>query len=279
MLECTFRHLTGIGPRAEAKLWAAGCRSWEALEEGHANGALPKKVTAKRLREELDQSRQALAQGVHQYFAERLPEAEHWRCLPHFPDTVCYLDIETTGGRPPDDRITVIGLHDHERYLPFVQGDNLEAFRDAITHYSVVVTFSGGNFDLPMIRREMGIALDHLHIDLCPALRRVGVGGGLKKIEQAFGLERSPETQGLTGWDAVKLWRRHINGDRKALRLLIEYNRHDVLSLLELGRIAYQRLREATLENQELPVVKPRRKRWDETSQLAYQLRERRKRP
>jgi uncharacterized protein YprB with RNaseH-like and TPR domain len=113
----------------------------------------------------------------------------------------------------------------------------------------MLVTFFGTGFDLPMLsRRFPDLAFDQLHVDLCHALRRLGYRGGLKKVEVDLGLVRAPETRGLSGWDAVRLWREHRAGSREALELLLAYNREDVLNMRELLAIAYNGLREMTME-------------------------------
>ena len=68
--------------------------------------------------------------------------------------------------------------------------------------------------------------------------------GGLKKIETLFELERSPETKGLDGYDAVKLWHKYVNGDEPSLELLKRYNEEDVIGLKVLSKRAYSMLKE-----------------------------------
>jgi uncharacterized protein YprB with RNaseH-like and TPR domain len=60
--------------------------------------------------------------------------------------------------------------------------------------------------------------------------RRRGIRGGLKQIEQQFGITR--RSTGLTGRDAPRLWHEYdTNGDEQALAALLEYNREDVVNL------------------------------------------------
>ena len=62
------------------------------------------------------------------------------------------------------------------------------------------------------------------------------VGVTLTDSGSAFGIARS--TQGMNGWDAMRLWERYENeGDRAALDVLLEYNREDVINLMQLERI------------------------------------------
>jgi hypothetical protein len=66
--------------------------------------------------------------------------------------------------------------------------------------------------------------------------------GGLKAIEGTLGLGRDGAIRDLSGYDAVILWRKHLRGDRRALELLVEYNRADVVHLKTMLEICYDRL-------------------------------------
>ena len=189
-----------------------------------------------------------LDRGEYQYFASRIPKRDHWRMFPEFRDSVVYLDLETTGSIRGHDPITVIGLYDGVKYLPFIKGENLADFNDAISHYSLIVTFFGGGFDLPVIKSTFpSLRMDQIHIDLCPLMRQVGYRGGLKAIERAIGIERSPGTQGLTGRDAVRLWSAYQRGSGAALDTLLAYNREDVVNLEKLMELAYSDMRLMTM--------------------------------
>ena len=67
------------------------------------------------------------------------------------------------------------------------------------------------------------------------------------EVEKQLGISRGAETDGLSGWDAVRLWREYQAGRDKSLETLVEYNREDVVNLERLAEIAYERLRGATL--------------------------------
>ncbi len=186
----------------------------------------------------------------HQYFARKLRQRYAWRAWPEFRRNCVFLDIETDGTND-DNSVTVIGLYDGQNFQVFVKGENLENFRDVISKYSMIVTFFGTGFDLPVLeKRFRGIHMDQIHLDLCPLLRSLDIRGGLKKIEKQFGLLRSEETDGLTGFDAVKMWREHLRGRSGVLERLIAYNREDVVNLAPLMDIAYERLCAATREGQ-----------------------------
>jgi uncharacterized protein len=240
MLERTFIHLPGVGPKTERGLWEQGCFDWDCYLSGYPGysvGSASKRLCL----EEIQRSKESLIERRHQYFKSRLKQAEVWRAWPHFKNSCVYLDIETDGGMR-EDSVTTIGMWDGKDFVCLVKGDDIESFRDRISHYSMIVTFFGGGFDIPVLERRFpGLTLDQIHIDLCPLLRKLGYRGGLKKIEKNFGIQRSPETEGLTGYDAVKLWRSYLCwGKDSALDLLIAYNREDCVNLEQLASVAYE---------------------------------------
>src|SRR5207249_1292873 len=87
------------------------------------------------------------------------------------------------------------------------------------------------------------LVLDQPHIDLCFLARRLGLRGGLKRIEPIAGVERPGPLQGLDGWDAVRLWNRWRYGhDAAALELLLAYNEADAMNLQPLADFLYDQL-------------------------------------
>ncbi|MBX3334576.1 MAG: ribonuclease H-like domain-containing protein [Nitrospira sp.] len=192
-------------------------------------------------------SRNALAAGDYRFFAEAMP-GEVWRTWPSFRDRVCYLDIETDGGFT-GDAITVIGLYDGFEFRCLVKGQDLDEFPDLIADRAMFVTFFGSGFDIPMLKKRFPqLPFDQLHFDLCPAFRKVGLKGGLKKIEVELGIDRGDDTYGLDGRDAIRLWNSHRYGREGALERLIAYNREDVVNMETLAHIAYERLARQTLD-------------------------------
>ena len=125
-----------------------------------------------------------------------------------------------------------------------MKGEDLQEFAEDIGRYQLLVTYYGSGFDVPFFRRRFpGVVFDHLHIDLCPVLHRLGYKGGLKHVEEQLGIARSPETQGLGGWDAVRLWHEYQCGSREAFALLTAYNTEDIVNLESLLEFAFPRLR------------------------------------
>lgn len=147
------------------------------------------------------------------------------------PREALFLDIETEGLSREKNGITLIGIYKDNKYLPFIKGFNLEKVQYHLAITPIWITFGGENFDIPFIKRAFqGRVHPAVHIDLYHFTGLIGLRGGLKKIEKALGLSR--KTEGMTGYDAVKLWRKwEEERDRVALRTLILYNREDVINL------------------------------------------------
>ena len=220
VLENTFLHIRGIGPKTECRLWDSGIRSWDDIPAGKAS--LPHKQA--RLAEDcIRESRIQLAKGNPDYFCGKLAANQHWRLFPHFRHSVAYLDIETTGLGAPDDYITVIGLYDGKSIRRYVHDDNLLDFKDDIREYKMLVTYNGKMFDIPFIRSYLNIPLQQAHIDLRFPLAALGYRGGLKNCERKLGIVRG-DVEGIDGFLAVLLWRDYNNnGNEKALQTLLAY--------------------------------------------------------
>lgn len=147
-----------------------------------------------------------------------------------------YLDIETSFG----GEITVIGLYAPDRGLVQLVGGGISegTVWQALEGIQVICTYNGSRFDLPVIRRRLGL-------DLCAAFTshdlmydcwRRRLYGGLKRVEERLGIPR--RTRGIDGVEAMRLWHRYeTSRDREALATLLEYNREDVLNLECLDRM------------------------------------------
>jgi uncharacterized protein len=241
MLTATFCHAQGLGLSSEQRLWDAGIATWEAALSAPS---LPLSEAKKRLLvPTLEASVAALERQDSRWFQQQLPSSALWRGALAFGHSVAYVDIETDGGYDADS-VTVIGLFDGFETRLYVKGQNLEDFVGDIKDYKLLVSFFGTGFDLPFLRRRFPeLALDQLHIDLCPALRRLGQTGGLKAIEHRLGISRSDEVEGMSGMDAVYLWSRwERRRDEAALARLLAYNRADIENLKLLLEWAYPRL-------------------------------------
>lgn len=147
-----------------------------------------------------------------------------------------YLDIETCAG----GTVTVVGIYREDRGLCQLVGGEITDVTvwEALDGVDTLCTFNGDRFDLPILERQVRVDLRgrFASLDLLRECRRAGLKGGLKRMEERFGIARN--TRGMGGWDALRLWARYENeGDRDALRVLLEYNREDVMNLMQLERI------------------------------------------
>lgn len=243
MLENTFLHVPGIGPKRESGLHRRGYTTWKKfLARPHESG-LPASLVPTAVKR-LEESAFRLAAGDAAFFDQCLPSREKWRLWGDFAQEAVFLDIETTGLGPPGDYVTVVGLHDAQGTHSFVRGENLRTLPDALSKYRLIVTFNGAQFDLPFLRAHMGdIFRHHGHIDLRFVLRRLGYSGGLKSIECQFGISRPRDVADIDGFEAVRLWFGYLRGDEESLSRLVAYNRQDVENLRPLMCFAYERLR------------------------------------
>lgn len=234
-------HLPGVGPSTERRFWASGIEDWDtALSSRPPRGVSPRRWDE--LRDLIEESHRRLKRGHYQYFAERLAPGYHWRAWPEFSDLAAYLDIETTDAGPSAS-LTLVGVYDGVRVHQFLAGENLKDLPEFLERFAMIVTFNGSTFDLPILRRQFRrLELGQLHFDVRFGLQRLGIHGGLKKIEAQLGLARDKDIAGLSGEDAVRLWWEYQAGDEKALDLLLRYNAADVVNLERLANYAYREL-------------------------------------
>lgn len=247
MLNNTYIHIQGIGKVTEHGIWRCGIKSWEDYL-GNQSAIKIAKNRERLLLSGIEESIEQLSCGNHIFFVRRLAPCHHWRAYRHFRGKTAYLDIETTGLSPQYDRVTIIGIYNGKETKTYIQGIDLHEALLEIAKYKQLITFNGARFDMPFIEHEFPGAFNHLHIDLMYPLKRLGYCGGLKKIECALGLERSGETAGLTGFDAVRLWNRYERGDDEALEVLIKYNEEDVENLEKLIEMTYPRMIEQEMK-------------------------------
>ncbi|MCF8127595.1 MAG: ribonuclease H-like domain-containing protein [Deltaproteobacteria bacterium] len=246
MLERTFIHIPGIGPKTEQTLWSRGIHRWRDFLDH------PKPVFSPARDRSIGSELEASLAHRNDigFFNDRLPPGDMWRIFNAFRQRAVYLDIETSGYDQWTNDITVIGIYDGNRVQTFVNGKNLEAFEVAIADYDLVITFNGACFDLPFIRRYFpGISLPQGHIDLRFVLKKLGLEGGLKKIEKDVGIARGGDIDGVGGFEAVRLWQRYQWGDEESLSKLISYNSADIVNLEPLMEMVYHEMKSRIFHN------------------------------
>ena len=111
-----------------------------------------------------------------------------------------YLDIEMTF----EWSITVVGIYRHDRGTVQLCGPAITdvAIYDALAGAATIGTFNGAGCDLLWLRRRLAIDLnaDYAHDDLMVRGRRRGIRGGLKQIEQQYGIARRS-----AGWLPIRI--------------------------------------------------------------------------
>ena len=156
------------------------------------------------------------------------------------PSSEAYLDIETTGLSPRHCQITVVGVHlcrgSNNRFVQLVGDDiSAESLLEVLQGVGVIYTYNGSRFDLPFIQSRLGVDLTESfeHCDLMYDCWRNNLRGGFKAVERQLGIPR--RLREVNGREAVRLWWRYVNDyDRRALNVLLEYNREDVINLKAL---------------------------------------------
>ena len=124
-----------------------------------------------------------------------------------------------------------------------VKGFNLEKrlIGSELQKFKLVVTFNGGAFDLPKLKKELAIELTVPHLDLKPLCVNLGLKGGLKEVEQILELKRPAHLYG----NPVDLWKAfHASGDKEYLELLIDYNKEDIENLKRVVEYCCKKMRE-----------------------------------
>lgn len=251
MLENSLVLISGIGPRKEARLWSSGITSLdEFIDAKNLRGISRNRMAQLQERAMIAKSR-ILARD-YKWIADALPERDRWRMLSFATDRTAALDIECA--RIGNARIPVLISVCRSRggCETLVRGEDL--YRDRLDRLlegvDVLLTFNGSSFDLPLLsERGFGMAR-YVHLDLRRYSRRAGLNGGLKRIERTIGIRRPRELEFSTESQASYLWNLWVSkGNRRAIDLLVRYNRQDAESLFPLSNIIYRRLKEKTLKS------------------------------
>jgi hypothetical protein len=250
MLKRSFIFIPGIGPKTERGLWKKGIDEWDIFlsrDRIPSLGDSRKKVGDRLIQE----ASERLSCNDILYFSRLFRPAESWRLWSTFKGNVKYLDIETTGTRR-DSPITVVGVWDGARYDAAVRGFNLttEKIKSMLDGATLLVTFNGSAFDLPLLEHQFPGSVQPIpHMDLRFVALRAGFHGGLKNLEVTFGIQRPNDVLGMSGEDAVRLWNTYKrDGNRNALKLILKYNREDIVNLQTISREMVDFLEHRTLE-------------------------------
>lgn len=237
MLKNTFIFLDRISSRKEKSIWMQGIKDWQDfLSCGKIKGISP--VVKQYYNRRIGEAQEALLENDSYWFIEKLPQKEMWRLYDYFREESCFLDVEVDSY----GKVVVVGISNYYQTNQFVRGVNLERgyLEKELAKYKLVITFNGGAFDLPKLRKEFGVEVSIPHIDLKPLCVNLGLKGGLKEIEKRLNLKRPSHSHG----NPIELWKAfHASGDREYLELLLEYNREDVENLKGVMEKVYLQLR------------------------------------
>ena len=154
-----------------------------------------------------------------------------------------YLDIETDR----QGNVCVIGIFCQPGGFVQLYGDKVTADNlcQVLSGAKTIVTFNGDSFDLPTLDKCFNLDLKGgcSSLDLFKVKKNLGLRGGLKELEKKYGIKR--KTEGIDGYKAILLWEKYVKkGHMAALKLLLEYNKEDVLNLVALEEIFSRQLEE-----------------------------------
>ena len=148
-----------------------------------------------------------------------------------------YIDIETTGFSRYFFDLTVVGIGMEKggevEVLQFIESDLCDyKLLKALKGVDEIYSYNGSRFDLPFIEAKLQLNLNSCfrHTDLMYHCWRNDLTGGLKVVERKLGIKR--KLQGVDGYIAVQLWWEYVNNnDKRALQILLDYNKEDVVNL------------------------------------------------
>jgi hypothetical protein len=154
-----------------------------------------------------------------------------------------YLDIETDR----QGNVCVIGIFCQPGGFVQFYGDRVTAgnLEQVLSGAETIVTFNGDSFDLPTLDKCFNLDLKGgcSSLDLFKVKKHLGLRGGLKELEKMYGIKR--KTEGMNGYKAILLWEKYVKkGQMGALKLLLEYNKEDVLNLIALEEIFSRQMEE-----------------------------------
>ncbi|MBN1539083.1 MAG: ribonuclease H-like domain-containing protein [Candidatus Thermoplasmatota archaeon] len=233
MLRRSFIFLPGVGLSTEKAIWENGVLDWDGFVKSGVAGPLKgeRKAASDHI---VNEASRNLDEGNVGFFNGFFRPSENWRLWDEFGDGAVFLDIETTGTRRFSP-ITVVGAYDGREFRALVRGKNLDTSRIAglFEDASMIVTFNGASFDLPMLEAQFPGSVPNIpHLDLRWLAIRCGFRGGLKSVERQMCIGRPEDVRGMSGEDAVRLWRIYErDSNRNALKLLLKYNMEDIINL------------------------------------------------
>jgi len=247
MITNSFVFLEKISNRKEQSLWRQGVKTWDDFlkkEKIKGISAISKHYYHRKIKG----AQEALLNNDSSFFIGKMSSTQMWRLYEYFKDESCFLDIETDSY----GKITVVGISNYYHTNSWVRNINLDKIelQQELQKYKLIITFNGAAFDLPKLKKQIGIKITIPHIDLKPLCVKLGLIGGLKEVERTLNLKRPPHLYG----NPVELWKAlHASGDREYLELLIDYNKEDVENLKLIMDWCYKELRNKIYKAESVP--------------------------
>ena len=235
MIQQSFIFLEKVGRKKEQKIFQQAKNWQQFLNKDKIKGIATKKKF--QYDRQIQEAQKSLKEEKPEYFVNRLPKKEMWRLYNYFKEDCCFLDIEVDS----KGQIIIVGISNDYSTKTFVAGINLDknSIQKELQKYKIIITFNGGAFDLPKLRKQLQLRLTQPHIDLKPLCVNLGLKGGLKEIERILQLKRPQNLQG----SPVSLWKAfHASGDKEYLDLLIQYNNEDCENLRAIINKVYGEL-------------------------------------
>ncbi len=252
MIDHTFLHCSGIGPKTEKRLKSLGFLSWNDCLQKPDD--LPfKSQKREKFIQQLQNSQTALQSNDIPYLVSHLPIREHWRILGEYFTQATFFDIETTGLSSYDSFTTVIVAYYKNKLYTFSYGENIDDFLNLVDNSELLVAFNGNSFDIPFLEQSFNIPdIGCPYIDLRWICYYCGYTGGLKLIERQLGIKRPEEIGDVEGYEAVQLFYDWQDGNKKSRSKLIKYCQADVLSTYLVAGYLVDKLGfSITIQNQE----------------------------
>jgi len=245
MIERTFQILPSVSVKRESSIWNAGIGTWNEFIDTERIKGIPEKKKPV-FDGILEEAGELLRCGDSRSLGIMLPHREHWRMYDRFKNDTAFFDIETDG-LDRDSTVTVVTVVKGGKVTTLIEGEDLDAesLSDALDDPSMLVTFNGSCFDIPVLKYSFpGIDFNVPHFDLRFGCKRAGYSGGLKNIECQLGFKRDDDVKDIDGFEAVRLWKQWTRAkDRRSLDLLVEYNVADTVNLRTLADMMYAELR------------------------------------
>jgi len=241
LIRGALQHLPGLGPERLKRLAEAGIGDWLSLRDNPAAARLGP-AGRDRLLAAIDVCEQAVLERDYRFLTRAFAARDQWRILGAFHDDVAYFDIETSG-LDVYSHVTLIAAEYQGELRTFLFNENLDEFLDLVEEVGMLVSFNGASFDVPRVLQQFHIPeLRCGHIDLRWMCYHDKLRGGLKEIERTLDIARPSDLDGVSGEDAVMLWRLWDDREHRGAReLLLRYCCADVLAL----RLLAARLLEA----------------------------------